>query len=39
MADKVFVYIDHHNGQAVGASWEAVGAAAQIASALWKSVV
>jgi len=38
MADKVFVYIDHYNGQAVGASWEAVGAAAQIASALSSGV-
>ena len=30
MADKVFVYIDHYNGQAVGASWEAVGEALKI---------
>jgi electron transfer flavoprotein alpha subunit len=38
MADKVFVYIDHHNGQAVGSSWEAVGAALKVASALSSGV-
>ncbi len=27
MADRIFVYIDHHLGQAVGASWEALQAA------------
>ena len=34
MADKVFVYIDHHDGQAVASSWEAVGAAVALASSL-----
>jgi electron transfer flavoprotein alpha subunit len=33
MADGVLVYIDHHNGQAVGSSWEAVAAALQLGSA------
>jgi len=34
MADRVFVYIDHHDGQAVGSSWEAVAAALQVGGAL-----
>jgi len=38
MADKVFVYIDHYNGQAVGASWEAVGEALKIGAALSSGV-
>jgi electron transfer flavoprotein alpha subunit len=38
MGDKVFVYIDHHNGQAVAASWEAVGAAVQLGTALRSEV-
>lgn len=38
MADKVFVYIDHYNGQAVGSSWEAVGEALKIGAALSSGV-
>jgi electron transfer flavoprotein alpha subunit len=38
MADRVFVYIDHHDGQAVGASWEAVGAAVTLGQALSSGV-
>jgi electron transfer flavoprotein alpha subunit len=38
MPDKVFVYIDHHDGQAVGASWEAVGAAVELAKPLSSGV-
>ena len=38
MADKVFVYIDHHTGQAVGSSWEAVGEALKIGAALSSGV-
>ena len=38
MSDKVFVYIDHFNGQAVGSSWEAVGEAIRIGTALSSGV-
>ena len=38
MADKVFVYIDHFNGQAVGSSWEAVAAALSLGSSLASGV-
>jgi len=31
MANKIFVYIDHFNGQALPASWEAVGVARTLA--------
>ena len=31
MANKIFVYIDHFNGQALPASWEAVGVARMLA--------
>jgi len=33
MAEKVLVYIDHHQGEVVGASWEALSAAQQVAGA------
>jgi electron transfer flavoprotein alpha subunit len=38
MATNVFVYIDHFNGQAVGAAWEIVGAARKAAGALGTGV-
>jgi electron transfer flavoprotein alpha subunit len=38
MAANVFVYIDHFNGQAVGAAWEIVGAARKTADALGTGV-
>ncbi|HMK08945.1 MAG TPA: electron transfer flavoprotein subunit alpha/FixB family protein [Anaerolineales bacterium] len=38
MADRVFVYIDHHDGQATGSSWEALAAANQVAGALSSGV-
>jgi electron transfer flavoprotein alpha subunit len=38
MAQRIFVYIDHFQGTAVPASWEAVGAAKTIAGALDASV-
>lgn len=34
MANKVYVYVDHFQGQAVPASWEAIGAARVIADQL-----
>jgi len=38
MADKIFVYIDHYNGQAVGPSWEAVGVALGLGPSLSSGV-
>jgi electron transfer flavoprotein alpha subunit len=38
MGDKVLVYIDHFNGQAVGASWEALGVASRLAESLSSGV-
>lgn len=38
MTTKIYVYIDHFNGQAVPASWEALGAATSLASSLGGSV-
>jgi electron transfer flavoprotein alpha subunit len=38
MAQKILVYIDHFQGSPVAASWEAVGAARELASALDASV-
>jgi electron transfer flavoprotein alpha subunit len=34
MANKVYVYIDHFNGQELPASWEAIGVATTLASSL-----
>jgi electron transfer flavoprotein alpha subunit len=38
MAEKIFVYIDHHLGEPVGASWEALGAALTLGGALSSGV-
>jgi len=38
MASRVFAYIDHHQGQAVPASWETLGAAQNLAGALGGTV-
>jgi electron transfer flavoprotein alpha subunit len=38
MADKVFVYIDHSNGQAVGSAWEALGEGLRIGASLASGV-
>lgn len=38
MADRIHVYIDHYQGQALPASWEAFGAAQQLAEALGGSL-
>jgi electron transfer flavoprotein alpha subunit len=34
MAERVLVYVDHHQGEVVGASWEALTAARKIGAAL-----
>jgi electron transfer flavoprotein alpha subunit len=39
MAQKMLVYIDHFQGSAVGGSWEAVGAARNLAGSLDASVI
>jgi electron transfer flavoprotein alpha subunit len=39
MAEEIFVYIDHFKGEALPASWEAVGAARQLASDLGGQVI
>jgi electron transfer flavoprotein alpha subunit len=38
MAERIFVYIDHHLGQPVGASWEALGAALTLGASLSSGV-
>ena len=38
MAEKVVFYVDHHRGEAVGASWEALRAARTIAGSLGSEV-
>jgi len=38
MADRIFVYVDHHLGEAVGASWEALYAALTIGASMSSGV-
>lgn len=38
MAERVFVYVDHHQGEEVGASWEALTAARMIGESLKSEV-